>query len=946
MRAARDRSHGLGKTLTGLAVALLVAGVLSPPASAQENEDCLVCHEDPDLTGTRDGREISVHVDAKLLAGSVHRDLDCVMCHMDLSGTEFGHDEDVEPVDCSMCHDDEARWYARSVHGRVKAKGDPLAPECSTCHGTHGILSAQDPTARTATLNVPFLCGSCHREGSPVTETHDIPQESILEHYSMSIHGEGLLRQGLTVTAVCVSCHNSHLILEHGAPASSINRRNIARTCTRCHAAIERVHRKVIEGRLWETQPHVIPVCIDCHAPHEIRPPDYEVGAANRDCLSCHADRTLVTVTDEGEPLSLYVDPDAYAASTHRDVACAQCHSEVQVNRRRPCETITSEVDCGICHAQQVDEFRGSTHGTLQAKGDPAAPRCTTCHTKHEVRSHSDPTAPTYARNVPDLCARCHAAGKPAAVRVDRSGLIPEGQSHDIVESYLGSIHGRALIDAGLVVTATCADCHGAHSEAPPTDPSSPVARENIPATCGKCHHGIEEKFRKSIHFIGEPTDEHPLPTCEDCHTSHQITRTDVQGFRLKMMVQCGRCHESEAETFFDTFHGKVSRLGHEGAAKCYDCHGTHNILPPDNPDSTLSRRNVVETCAQCHSGAHRRFAGYLTHATHHDPDKYPFLFWAFWGMTALLIGTMVFAAAHTGGWLFRLWRSRDEWRPHIQAAAQSDRFYLRFTTKQRVMHAVMMVSFLILAVTGMTLKFSYARWAQAISHFLGGFETTGSLHRIAAVALLMLFTYHVADIVRLKRERGVSWLGLLFGPNSMMLTLQDLRELWGSIRWFFGRGPRPKYGRFTYWEKFDYFAVFWGVFVIGSTGLILWFPELFTRVLPGWAVNVATIIHSDEALLAVAFIFTIHFFNTHFRPDKFPLDPVIFTGRVPLEEWKHDKPREYEELLASGQLDERLVGPFPRRKERALRALGFTALFVGLTLIVLITWAMLFSYR
>ena len=105
-------------------------------------------------------------------------------------------------------------------------------------------------------------------------------------------------------------------------------------------------------------------------------------------------------------------------------------------------------------------------------------------------------------------------------------------------------------------------------------------------------------------------------------------------------------------------------------------------------------------------------------------------------------------------------------------------------------------------------------------------------------------------------------------------------------------RGRGRAYGRCTYWEKFDYFAVFWGMFIIGSTGLFLWFPEFFTIVLPGWFVNVATIIHSDEALLAVAFIFTIHFFNTHFRPDKFPMDPVIFTGRVPLEELKRDKPR------------------------------------------------------
>ena len=168
----------------------------------------------------------------------------------------------------------------------------------------------------------------------------------------------------------------------------------------------------------------------------------------------------------------------------------------------------------------------------------------------------------------------------------------------------------------------------------------------------------------------------------------------------------------------------------------------------------------------------------------------------------------------------------------------------------------------------------------------------------------------------------------------------------WGSIRWFLGRGPRPQYGRYTYWEKFDYFAVFWGMMVIGLTGLVLWFPVLFTRVIPGWWVNVATIVHSDEALLAVGFIFTVHFFNTHFRPDKFPMDPVIFTGRVPVDELKVNKPREYAELVREGRLEEHLTHAYPRKLQLVFRVFGFVALGIGLTLIALIVYSMLFGYK
>ena len=179
-----------------------------------------------------------------------------------------------------------------------------------------------------------------------------------------------------------------------------------------------------------------------------------------------------------------------------------------------------------------------------------------------------------------------------------------------------------------------------------------------------------------------------------------------------------------------------------------------------------------------------------------------------------------------------------------------------------------------------------------------------------------------------------------------MLPTKQDWQELTGTLKWFVGAGPRPRYGRWTYWEKFDYFAVFWGVAVIGTTGLMLWFPEFFTRFLPGWIINVATIIHSDEALLATAFIFTVHFFNTHFRPDKFPMDTVIFTGRVPVEELKLDRPREYEELMKTRKLKKFLVEPLPPVLVKAARIFGTLALITGLILIFLIVWAEIFGYR
>jgi hypothetical protein len=186
--------------------------------------------------------------------------------------------------------------------------------------------------------------------------------------------------------------------------------------------------------------------------------------------------------------------------------------------------------------------------------------------------------------------------------------------------------------------------------------------------TCGSCHHGIHDVFETSVHRRHDRQDDKEVPTCNDCHSAHTIRRADVDGFKLDIMQRCGRCHSEIASTYFDTYHGKVSQLGFTKTAKCYDCHGAHDIQPVSDPRSRLSRENVVQTCQECHPGATRRFAGYLTHATHHDPDKYPWLFWTFWGMTALLVGTFVVSGAHTLLWLPRAFQMRRELREAEEA--------------------------------------------------------------------------------------------------------------------------------------------------------------------------------------------------------------------------------------------------------------------------------------
>jgi cytochrome b subunit of formate dehydrogenase len=281
-----------------------------------------------------------------------------------------------------------------------------------------------------------------------------------------------------------------------------------------------------------------------------------------------------------------------------------------------------------------------------------------------------------------------------------------------------------------------------------------------------------------------------------------------------------------------------------------------------------------------------------------------------------------------------------------VPDSPRAEKEFVRFHRLNRILHACMIVSFLSLALTGLTLKFSYTGWAVVLSHLLGGFETAGYIHRIGALVMFGTFIAHVVHLHDMARNEYGSWRAMLFGPDTMLPTRRDFVEFVATIKWFLNRGPRPQYGRWTYWEKFDYFAVFWGVAIIGSTGLTLWFPVFFTRFLPGWTINVASIIHSDEALLATGFIFTVHFFNTHLRPEKFPMDTVIFTGQMPLVEMKRDKPREFAAHSAAGKLEAQLADPLPRIVVRTIRGFAWTALAIGFSIVVWIIYAMVFAYR
>lgn len=643
------------------------------------------------------------------------------------------------------------------------------------------------------------------------------------------------------------------------------------------------------------------------------------LAADNSACMDCHGRKK------PGFESAPAVKASDLASSRHAKEKCVACHTDATPG---PHQVKPAKINCRDCHAKVASKYDHSIHGKARADGESEAATCQDCHAPgHKIVSKANPESSIYPFRLPETCARCHA--NPVLAQKYN---FPQ----DVLKEYYGTIHGRALVRSGLLVTAVCTNCHGSdHNIQKHTDPNSTIGRNHVVETCGKCHAGIAAVFKESIHGKKLAEGSALAPVCTTCHSAHRIVRTDAQGYQLQVVKECGDCHGEYLATYRDTYHGKITRLGYTKVARCSDCHSAHNIQKVSDARSSLSPANKIDTCRKCHPKANENFIKYIAHSTSGKQVQFRVMFWTILLMSALLIGTFAFFGVHTLMWLARLVGDIKKKRHEAgEEPAKSGQYYFRFKLYHRILHGIIITSFLGLVLTGMPMKFSHTWWASFLARLFGGFEAMGFLHRFFALLTFLYFGLHLSYAARYiisHREFRV------FGPDSMIPRLKDLQDFIVQIKWFIGKGPRPRFDRWTYWEKFDYWAVFWGISIIGTSGLVLWFPEFFAAALPGWVFNVATVVHSDEALLASGFIFTIHFFHTHLRPGKFPMDDVIFTGRISLEEMKEERPEEYERLLASGELEALKTEPTPEWLWNFARIIGFTALTIGVVTVLLI---------
>jgi len=582
------------------------------------------------------------------------------------------------------------------------------------------------------------------------------------------------------------------------------------------------------------------------------------------------------------------------AGSVHRELGCGACHGE----HAPPSD---AGERCAWCHRETEAAFAWGGHGPARLVGARPGPSCVSCHGSHDVRAARDPGSLTTPARAPLLCGECHARES---------------------TRFIDSVHGRALVLGTARKAPTCVSCHGRHKASGPTTPGSKVTFTAVAGTCGTCHVQALAQFERSVHGSAVARGVLHAPTCTTCHGRHEIQAVGVgrsPTSRLRLAGDtCARCHASVKITathelppgvvpdFQASYHGLAGARGDQRVANCASCHGFHDIRPSTDPLSPVFASNLGRTCGECHPGAQERFArGGIHHTT---------TTWGHWlvhvvgNVYAGMIGMVIsLVAVHNALDFQRRWRDRR--RFELAVTQESDRpQYLRFTLNERIQHWVLAASFTTLALTGFAL-----RWGWMLPGLSPEQQEPlrATVHRAAAVVFVGLAFYHVGYLALtrrgreqaraiLPRIRSMTGLACCIGACMRMGPPRpdDWRELVATVKYNLGlSAERPRYGRYTYWERLEYWGVVWGGFVMATTGLALWLTVPYLNRFPYWSLELWRIVHLYEASLAVLFIVVSHIYFVAVNPAVFPLNRAMTRGTLTAAEMEREHPQELEGL-------------------------------------------------
>jgi hypothetical protein len=575
-------------------ITISATGLIIHPTEGN-NDVCFACHDDPDLTMDRNGKQVSIYVSSKLYEKSVHSGNDCTDCHLNYDPNNIPHTKTHSPVNCKNCHDDaKIKKLAESFHADVN---------CYDCHSKHQIEPAKE-FAKEQTA----ACSKCHTDRN-------------VQGYKTSIHARRRIG--------CEGCHIG------GHDVISIPRFRVSETCGRCHGQNEKSFNNSIHETVFKEGNKNAPTCTDCHGSHRIIA--NKMSIQSEACLKCHLNAKLFP--GEGVGSAKFVAE--YKTSIHASImkngqeaaTCPDCHGNHMIqNPENPEASITRSrlpETCGKCHQDILKKYLSSAHGQALLNKSVVAPTCVDCHSEHSIKSVN--TSEEFSKiNQVELCLKCHQGEKLPHTNNKGEELLVSG--------YKDSFHYKALKEGNLN-SATCSDCHGAHEMKKADDSTSRINKKNVAQTCGQsgCHTKELSQYTGSIHEVSVRTMPHSdAPTCTNCHGNHQISIiTNPKG----LVQLCSSCHASvelvkkynlpkeRVETYLGSYHGLAITGGSTVAAKCESCHGHHDIRPSSDPLSSINKKNLPETCGKCHPGALETFLNAPIHITN-ERRQTPALYW------------------------------------------------------------------------------------------------------------------------------------------------------------------------------------------------------------------------------------------------------------------------------------------------------------------------------
>ncbi|MEN6472703.1 MAG: cytochrome c3 family protein [Syntrophaceae bacterium] len=859
---------------------------------------------------------------------------DCAACHaggkqvlpgkhpatkgMDLQACMACHPKDKEPITFKM-----PSSHAHMLTGIT----------CQTCHGKTLPYSQVDMKTCTVCHSIEKLA-SVPARGTFLPNPHN-------SHYGTDVECSLCHHQHAKSEYMCLQCHDFKNVTPSPiTPLSFLTK-----------APGEKAPEEKVQPKTTEVKAPAVSTksagpaltCKTCHIGPQYQKYFAQTKHGALQCSVCHKGITDFTKHMQG-------------GETLQTLTCNTCHQDIQKQGFHATVTKFSCLQChGAIHPKEAVTVKKAALKPLMPEAAPVITDCVACHSGPKFKQHFAQT-PHAALG----CTACHQGITDLADHMQKKKkpvLLSCSVCHqDIEKQYEKSYHA-------LVAKISCLQCH--------TDihPEKAVSAEEgkaaVIAVCTTCHSDPDTYVKKghTAKFLAGNKD---AATCDDCHGIHDtpIFAATDKGISAKKEYYtdlCVGCHREggvaglygvfpmAVKTYGETYHGKVRQLGNlEKVAGCADCHPDHNILPASDPASALTPQALVKTCGKCHKGFHPRFVSYVPHPNPDDPKQFLGLYLTKIFMIALLAGVFGFFWIHVLLW----WRKAYTEKSclikggllvgAVLPEGEGRQYVRRFTVRDRIMHVVLILSFFGVVVSGFPLKYPEVPWAKILIALFGGVENAGAVHRVSALGLWLLFLYTCWLSLKFLfpgfKVKG--WVARLFGPESLFPRIKDFVDCWGMFKWFFNQGERPQFDRWTYWEKFDFFAVFWGMFVIGLSGIVMWIPELSSYIMPGWMINISHLAHSEEAFLAAVFIFTIHFFNNHLVPDKFPLERNIFTGSYTIEALKHERPLEFERILKENRLEE-IKCPGPGTGIQLFAGVfGIASVLLGLALTVLIFWA------